>query len=556
MIDCLLIGYNDSSFPQHVETTRKMGADSVSFRDMNLGFVEYEGKPHRALDALTAIRSRHGAPPEKPFHNADVLWPVISYLGTYLHRRGYSFDYVNLFQMEQAALAAKLIQNEYRLIVITTTIYISVHPILEVVSFIRRYNDKVRIAIGGPFISKQRESLDSPAFTALLEYLDADFYVTSREGEGTLVKLLAALRSGGGHQFIDNLAYRSKGRYVVNAANQEANSIAENRIEYGLFGRERIGPVVALRTAKSCPFACAFCGFPLRSERYDYLDAAGVEGELNALREIGGVGTINFLDDTFNVPKQRFTEILRMMIRNDYGFRWHSFFRCDYADAETIGLMRRAGCTGVFLGIESVNDMMLRRMRKTATRQRYEEAIPLLHEAGISTFVSLIFGFPGETAETVQESVDFLERFRPDFFRPQVWWCDAITPIWGEREQHGIHGQGYNWVHNTMDASTACGLFERSFFEVKNSVWVPEPGFNPYAMYYLMERGMSLDQVKRFLRAFNACVAGKFASAGAYSSAALDELVAASCYDFAPQPRERTSAAAALGRFAAESFQF
>jgi hypothetical protein len=62
--------------------------------------------------------------------------------------------------------------------------------------------------------------------------------------------------------------------------------------------------------------------------------------------------------------------------------------------------------------------------------------------------------------------------------------------------------------------------------------------------------------VKRFLRAFNACVAGKFASAGAYSSAALDELVAASCYDFAPQPRERTSAAAALGRFAAESFQF
>jgi radical SAM superfamily enzyme YgiQ (UPF0313 family) len=195
-----------------------------------------------------------------------------------------------------------------------------------------------------------------------------------------------------------------------------------------------------------------------------------------------------------------------MMIRNNYDFQWYCFYRCDFGDEETIELMKAAGCIGVFLGVESANNTMLERMNKTSRLEHYLLSIPLLKKAGISIFVSTIIGFPGETYATAKETMDFIEETSPEFFRPQIWWSDPLTPISRQKEVYGIKGLGFNWHHNTMDANTAYELFERTFFSVGNSVWVPDPGFNAYGMYYLLQRGMSLDQVKTFLTCFNAVV--------------------------------------------------
>src|SRR4029078_1736945 len=101
---------------------------------------------------------------------------------------------------------------------------------------------------------------------------------------------------------------------------------------------------VTLRTAKSCPFSCSFCGFPQRAGKYKYLGVELLEKELDDIRNIGTVTTLTFLDDTFNVPKERFKEILRMMIRNNYGFKWNSFFRSDHGDDEHIVMLGHTGC--------------------------------------------------------------------------------------------------------------------------------------------------------------------------------------------------------------------
>ena len=95
-----------------------------------------------------------------------------------------------------------------------------------------------------------------------------------------------------------------------------------------------------------------------------------MEQELNAIREIGTVTTLTFIDDMFNVPKARFKEMLRMMIDNQYGFKWNCFYRSDHGDEEAIELMGKAGCEGVFLGVESGSDAMLEKMNKTARREK------------------------------------------------------------------------------------------------------------------------------------------------------------------------------------------
>src|SRR5689334_16686672 len=101
MTDCLIVGFNDYDFEGFVEMTRSMGPESGAYRDVNLAFVELDGKPYNAMDVLNRFHFDNQNANGHRFHNADFLWPVITYLGSYLAKRGYSFDYVNLPGMEK-----------------------------------------------------------------------------------------------------------------------------------------------------------------------------------------------------------------------------------------------------------------------------------------------------------------------------------------------------------------------------------------------------------------------------------------------------------------------
>ena len=502
MKDCLIIGFNDADFDEYVRMVKSMGVDGGAYRDLRLAFIEYEGRPHRALDLLG--RFHHGS--RYYFHNTDFLWPTILYLGSFLHRRGYAFDYVNLFQLDKQELAKKLRANDILTVAITTTLYVSPHPILEIVSFIREHNSNARIVIGGPYIANQRGMLDHDELQNVLQYIGADIYVINREGETALGNVIAALKESSPLAAIENIAYRDGDEYVLTPSSAESNSLEENMVDYGLFPREDLGRFVSLRTAKSCPFSCAFCGFPTRAGHYTYLSVAHVERELNALCDAGEVTTLTFLDDTFNVPKQRFKEMLRMMIRNKYGFRWNSYYRADHGDEETIELMRQSGCEGVFLGAESGSDTVLKKMNKTARRKDYFQAISGFRAAGIITHANLIIGFPGETRDTFAETIGLVEEAQPDFFRAQLWYADPLTPVWQKREEYGIQGMAFAWAHNTMDSATACNLVDEMFLSVKNSLWLPQWGFELWSLFYLQRWGMTREQVKVFVRCFNAVI--------------------------------------------------
>jgi len=503
MLDTVIIGFNDRDFATQVQETRAMGSGSGMFKDLDLAFIEHQGQPLRALDAMTRFWNEAHPHDRKFFSNVDFFWPTITYLGSYLHRRGFSFGHVNLFQQEKERLRRLLTEQRARTVAITTTLYVTPQPVMDIVRFVRAVDPTVQVVVGGPFVRNQTADSTPDTLRLLLDHVGADLYIDSNEGEQTFARLLGALRDGSPLDPIPNLIWRRNGAWVMNPREPEANPLEDNPIDYGLFGPQVIGQFVSLRTAKSCPFSCAFCGFPQRAGKYTYVETALVERELDALKALGSVTTLTFLDDTFNVPKRRFKEILRMMIAKDYGFRWNSFFRSDHGDEETIALMAQAGCEGVFLGAESGSDHMLDRMNKTSRRRDYVRAIEAFRQNGVSTYASLVIGFPGETYDTVEETISFVEEARPDFYRAQLWYADPVTPVWKQREELGIRGNGFTWSHNTMDAETACDLIDRMYLSIGNSTWLPQAGFEQWSTFYLQRHGMSLDQVKAFLTAFN-----------------------------------------------------
>jgi radical SAM superfamily enzyme YgiQ (UPF0313 family) len=571
--DCLIIGYWDTHFPDYLRLVRSMGEDSGAHHDLNLAFVESEGYPYRAMDLLNHLHYRGRPGPHKIWHNYDFLWPTIAYLGTYLHRRGLTFDYVNNPHFHQELLRSKLREQDILTVAVTTTHYIAPHQILDLVSFIRKENPRTTIVVGGPFVYGQSRVLEEQQLQELFAFIGADIYVINQTGEQALVNLVHALKEGRPLGQVENIAYRrsslagrqdtvarlrgrrttgdlvsvgelgeappdraaqaqawaeahperaaelvrrlraAAGSYVLTQAVEEDHPLVENRIDYSLFPRAEIGEFVSLWTSKSCPYACAFCGFPERAGAYTVLPVEALEHELETLRDMG-VRHLTFIDDTFNVPKARFKELLRMLIRRRFGFHWNSFYRGDQGDAETVELMAEAGCQGVFLGVESGSDRMLERMNKTARRANYVQAIGELKRAGILTHTNFIVGFPGETVATVEESISLIEETAPDTYRAQLWYCDPMTPVWRQRRELGIQGGSFQWSHATMDSQEAADLVDRMFVCVENSTWLPQHSFEQWSVLYLQHYGMPAAQIDRYVRYFNAAVKEKLVYGG------------------------------------------
>ena len=505
MIDCLLIGFNDQDFTTYRNHVAAGGTGTGAYQDVRLAYVEHEGRPYRALDLLSRIRGGQRPDGQPAYHNADFLWPVITYLGSYLSRRGFSFGYANLYQREKEKLA-RLLADGAHTVAITTTLYVSPEPIEEIVAFVRARAPDTTIVVGGPYIGNLATAMRGPGLETHLHRLGADVYVMAREGEFALAEIVRSVRAGGDLRGVANLVFRDGERWVYTPRAAESNSLADEPVDYQLFPVSAFNEFVTTRTAKSCPFSCSFCGFPQRAGKYVYLDQRHVERELDRIAEIPSVNTISFIDDTFNVPKVRFREILQMMIDKRYGFRWNCYYRSDHGDRRTIELMREAGCEGVFLGIESGSDEQLARMNKTARRKHYLSALRDLRDVGIGTYASLIIGFPGETAATVAQTESLLAEAPPDFFRAQLWYCDPVTPIWQQRERYGIKGRGFVWAHDTMSAAEACRHIERMFLTIDDPIWMPQHGFEQWSTFYLQRRGMSMTDIRSYLGAFNAAV--------------------------------------------------
>lgn len=507
--DCLLVGYNDSIFSDSLQIVRAMGKGSGAYRDLNLAFIEMQGKPYRCMDLLNYFLGASSPPVTKKFDNSDFISSAILYLSSFLHKRGFNVDHVNLVHREKEKFAAKLEAETPRAIAITTTFYVSPYPVREIVQFIRSKGFAGPIIIGGPYISNQSKIYHQGDLATLFEFVGGDIYINSSEGEETLAKVLGALRDGGDLNEVPNLAFRRSGGFDFTAVSPERNELADEPVNYALFGNQAIGQFVSLRSAKSCPFACAFCGFPQRAGKYVYVDVAELGRHLDSIAELNSVTTLTFIDDTFNVPKKRFRDILRLMIERNYGFRWNCFYRADHGDDATIDLMAKAGCEGVFLGVESGSDAMLKKMNKTARRADYLGAIKKFREVSISTYVSLLVGFPGETLETVQQTVDLLETTAPNYYRANLLYLDPITAAWKNRETLGLSGEGFSWKHATMDSGLASEIIDWMFASVRNSVWLPQHGFEQWAIFYLQRHGFSERRVDSFIRGFNASIKAK-----------------------------------------------
>ncbi|AJQ26601.1 B12-binding domain-containing radical SAM protein [Pelosinus fermentans] len=505
-IDCYFVGINTVSIAKQRNFAKIIhGENSHEYRDdSNFRFVKCNNKLYTQSQIFELFyndekvsNSYELSVFEETFNSA------IAYLGTYLTKRGLSIEYINSFNSEKEELASKLVGANIHAVAIPTTHYTTAFPITEIVSFIKKYDAKVKIIVGGPFITNQVRSLNGDALQRLFYSIGADIYVYNSEGEYALNETVKAIKDSLPLDSISNIYYKKNNKFVINDYYPEENDLDNNSTDWNLFAN-RLGKYVSVRSAMSCPFSCGFCTYGGRGfkEKYRYSSIETLEKELDDLKNSGKVSGIFFSDNTFNVPLKRFKDILRLMIRKRYNFKWQTHIRCQFIDEETAALLQESGCVQVFCGLESGSQKILNNMNKRATLEECKKGIELLNKYNIMSVASFFIGYPGESDETAMETFKFIEETKPTFFQIRLWWYAQNAPIFNQKEKYNLTGSGFNWCHETMNADYAHELVDKFYLTIKNSTHLGDT----QNIFDMKNRGISVNNIKGFVDAFNNCV--------------------------------------------------
>jgi p-methyltransferase len=420
------------------------------------------------------------------------------YLAHRLRVSHLSCEVVNTFRPGRNKLE-ELVKKGAKSVAVLTTYYTDSKPIKEIVNFVKFIDSSVKVIVGGPYVVNIYADNDTVTQDYLLSDIGADIYITDSQGHETLTKVVSALQDAEPNLgAIANLIFKAGNDKLQHTPTEaESGRISDYIIDWRQFGSEFQGLPFYVRTAISCPFACAFCNYPTMAGQHRVTGIELVEAELSSIADIGGQYIV-FIDDTFNVPLPRFKQILRMMIRRNFGFKWISFFRCSNADEEAFELMRDSGCIGVFLGIESGDQKVLQYMNKAATLEAYRRGIARLQARDIWTYASFIVGFPGESDQSAENTFNFIESTAPTFFNLQLYYHDRRSPIHARAQEFGLGGAGYSWSHRSMDWHRAASWIEHIFESTHNSYPMTLYGFSIWCVPYLLSQGITKEQILGF----------------------------------------------------------
>lgn len=166
-------------------------------------------------------------------------------------------------------------------------------------------------------------------------------------------------------------------------------------------------PMLTVLSSRGCPYNCSFCFKGIVGRTYRQRNPENIADELEHIIDRYGVRNFYFIDDLFTIDVRRLDKILDHFIDRGMDIRWRCLARVDRVNAELLQKMYKAGCRQIHYGIESGNEEVLRRTAKHIRLDQVRDAVKWTEEAGIHSKGYFILGLPGDTNETMEETIEF-----------------------------------------------------------------------------------------------------------------------------------------------------
>lgn len=174
------------------------------------------------------------------------------------------------------------------------------------------------------------------------------------------------------------------------------------------------GGALNIQTKRGCYFECVFCSYPLiEGSKVRMRTAQAVVDEIQMMREAHGVRHWFFVDNIFNMPIRHAKDICEEIAARHLDIEWSGYLNPKFIDDELCRLMAASGCKAIEFGTDSGSAAMIVNLKKQFNADDLRRASALCHTYHLKFCHSLIFGGPGETLQTVNETIDLMEELKP-----------------------------------------------------------------------------------------------------------------------------------------------
>lgn len=214
------------------------------------------------------------------------------------------------------------------------------------------------------------------------------------------------------------------------------------------------GPFTFIVTSRGCTAGCKYC---IKHVSYQWsvrlLTPERIMKELWLLHDLG-IHNIHMYADLFTINREQVMGLCERIIEEKLPIKWTCNSRVDYVDEEMLKMMGRAGCWLISWGIESGNEMILKRAAKGADPKKARQALTWARQAGIKNWGYFIIGLPGETLETIRETIEFSKSLPLDIALFHIAAPYPGTPFFFEVVENGWFRPGTKWEEVDMDKGT------------------------------------------------------------------------------------------------------
>jgi anaerobic magnesium-protoporphyrin IX monomethyl ester cyclase len=425
---------------------------------------------------------------------SDVRWPhkrsdkyieypiYLSYTAAVVEEAGLEVSFIDAIMDELSidAFAQKVRDLSPGLALVETSTP-SIDFDLETAAAIKQSSPETFVALLGSHVTYfDRETVaENPGVDAVIR----------GEFEYTAADLGLALQDGGNLSGVQGITYRDDDGDVRRNPDRplfeplDRMPFPARHIVQGEGYRAGIysgGYPTAMVSSRGCPYRCTFCLWPdvLYGHKFRARGAANVVGEIEEAVRVHGHDEIYFDDDTFTIDRQRVMDVCRMIQERglEREVEWIAQCRVDTVDREMLEAMKAANCGYILFGVESGSPEMLKKMKKGITLDRVRQAFKLTREVGIKTQAFFLFGMPGETQETIQETIEFAKEINASSTQFAIAIPHPGTALYEECKANGWL-TSEDWADYTAESS----LIQTPWLTAKE---VEEARIRAYREYY------------------------------------------------------------------------
>ncbi|HSP99170.1 MAG TPA: radical SAM protein, partial [Candidatus Dormibacteraeota bacterium] len=254
-------------------------------------------------------------------------------------------------------------------------------------------------------------------------------FVAVGEAEVTAVELVDAIMAGVTDvSAIKGLVYRDAGGTVVASG---ARALVPDLDDYpypALHLIQHLGkyappdatvfPAAPIMVSRGCPGQCTYCQTKnIFGRRTRFRSPENVIGEIRRLVYEHGVKEIHFLDDVITANRKFVRAFCDLLKREPYSLRLQvaNGLRADMVNEEILTALRDVGLSNVGFGVESGNDRVLKIIKKGISKDQVRKAVQTAKSLGLETWAFFLFGLPGDTEESIRDTVDFAIELNPKY---------------------------------------------------------------------------------------------------------------------------------------------